>query len=109
MTAFQIYKKEIKRLIKKSGTGGGWNVKFLDNLDNPELQAHIRYNLKTGFVEFLYNSNEVGLTPLISARHEFAHLLTAKLEHLATERFINSDQIENESELIARILANMIS
>ncbi len=110
MKPYKIYKKEIKRLIKKSQIGGGWTVQFSDGdkslIENGD-QAHINYNIDAGLVKFLYNSEEVKCDPLISARHEFVHLLTAKFEKIAHDRFTTREQIEDESELIARILQNM--
>lgn len=111
MTPYKIYKKEIKRLIRESKIGGGLSITFSDSdqaLDSNDDQARIIYNLSSGVVKFLYNSERVEIDPLISARHEFVHLLTANFECLANNRFVTSEQIEDESEFIARVLQNMI-
>ncbi len=43
----------------------------------------------------------------MSAVHEVTHLLTCRLLHFATERFVNEEEIMEEYEAIARSLENV--
>lgn len=50
---------------------------------------------------------ELYMTPERSARHEMTHLLTAKLEYIASCRFCSDEEITDEVEVIARILEQL--
>ena len=49
-------------------------------------------------------AEELYISPEVCARHEMTHLLTGRLEYLACDRFATEEQIDDEIEVLARIL-----
>lgn len=111
MTKYQVFKNELNRLLSKTQTGGGWEVKFRNEKLPPNTSAMCSFSLMNRWVTFSFdcdhNRNRSRAEVIRSAKHEFGHFVICRLEKLATLRFIDESEIDEEVENIARIFEKL--
>lgn len=112
---FGIFKTECERLIKKAGLGG-WSVKiFHRKCETENATAEIEYGMINRSVIIVFDTewdeNYRILTPeavRVTAKHEIAHLIIARLAVSAEARFITESEVTEAKEEIARILEKIL-
>ena len=106
---YRDFKKEVKRLIKKSGTGGGWEINFTKKEQIGNALARCTYNVPERWVRFSFDEKKKNKAPKRSAKHEFCHFLLARTDWLSRCRFVTDSEMNEESEKIARIMEKLIN
>ncbi len=109
-TPYAAYKKEINRLLSKSQTGGGWSIIFTCKKDIGDSAATSQWHIMDRWVVFAFNTKDEPTIAdaKLSAKHEFGHFITGRLERLASYRFTTEDEIREEMEAIARIFEKLV-
>ena len=107
-TQLKEFKKECERLIEVLGLKRYCYYFGMEDLG--DRQAITAMNVGEGVMTLLLNTdNDDGhLDPKQCARHEMAHVLTAKVGQLANCRFIDNEEVDEEMEVIANILERVL-
>ena len=105
---FERFKAECIRLQDFIGLHD-WTLHFA-HTELDDNQAVINTMPEACAAGFLFSTNNrlVDRTPEEVARHEFAHLIVARLRHLASQRFATEEQIETEDERLANIISRLL-
>jgi hypothetical protein len=109
---YKVFKDEVNRMIDKTSTGGGWNIEFTCNeqLDHNSL-GRCTYHVSDRWARFAFNvaanKGRSRAEVKATARHEFGHFVTARLDRLAAERFISERELDEEMEAIARVFEKL--
>jgi hypothetical protein len=102
-----IFQKECERLIEVLGLKRYAYYYGMQELG--ERQAVTCMNVGGGVMTLLLNDEyDEDFNPKRIAKHEMAHVLTAKLEQLASCRFIDNEEVDEEMEVIANILERVL-
>ena len=108
---YLVYKREIRRLLAKTGASGGWEISFTKREDLDGALARCTTCMGERWVRFAFNSkhpaNRSHSAVKRAARHEFGHFVLNRMERLAESRFVTEREIEEESEAIARIFEKL--
>jgi len=100
---FNRYKKEILRLMDKAGSGD-WGAEFRHKKLDEGVEALIEVNDDATLVYFSYTTEMIkphGVDPECAARHEFAHMISWRLQRLIETRYISPGQVSDEMERFA--------
>lgn len=111
MRPFQVYKKELQRLIEKAGIGGMWDISFVSNEDIGDAQARCTYDTRERWVRFAFNVEHGPKTATEAtriAKHEFGHFVTARLDEYAIARFVSEAEIGEACEEVARVFERIL-
>ena len=97
---FQAFRQEVERLVTKGGLGD-WKVEFAHKRLQGGHEAEFAANDDCTVAYFTYTTSLAkGCTPrpVLAARHEFGHMLSARLTRLAHKRFVHEDEVLAEEE-----------
>jgi len=106
---FNVFKKEVLRLIKLYGLSG-WEVAFhQENLTDAygEIATDARTRCVCFFFPTIIDDKLMNrFNPLQTAQHEVFHLLLAPLSDLAEQRYIVYEQIYTvEEDIVNKLIA----
>jgi len=104
---YNRFKKECLRIVDLLGLHD-WDISFAhEKLTDAYAELYSCSESSSAFIKYTTQHIGPGKDPEISARHEMAHLIVARLRSLATARFIREEEIETENERIANILSKL--
>ena len=108
---FQVFKTEVKRLIKRFHIDG-WNIYYefggTDNTCNASLTTDTTSraaSFKLAKKIYLYDDIEIKETAL----HEVCHLLLSDITNLAYCRFVSQDEVTKEDERTTEKLSSILA
>lgn len=109
---FEIFKREARRMIKELGLLD-WDVYFVHEefkKDSHSLaQCRVHYTDKSATLALNKDFEDGDVSPKFirqTARHEVFHLLLARLEGVAKERFVNGNELYEADEEVVNRLEN---
>jgi hypothetical protein len=107
---FALFKKTFQHYVQMFGMQE-WTISYIWEHDESQgAAAAIVYNSPgKGATVYLHKTWSLPVTDKKIKRyavHEFAHLLTADLSHLAQARYIREDEIFERNDAIARRFEN---
>jgi len=104
---FEFFVAEFKKALHKLGLNE-WKVYFIHSNLKETSRANVCHDggvwVATVRLSTRWDEKPTHNSLRSSARHEALHILTARMMFLANCRFIDSEEIRQESERLARIL-----
>ena len=108
---FDDFKAEVERLVLKGGMGD-WKVEYAHKRLQGGHEAEFSANDDCTVAYFSYTTSLAkGCKPhpVLAARHEFGHMLSARLTRLAHKRFVHEDEVLAEEEKLSMICERLLT
>ena len=108
---YEAFKSEVERLVAKGGMGD-WKLEFAHKRLQGGHEAQFESNADCTVAYFTYTTSLAkGCTPrpVLAARHEFGHMLSARLTRLAHKRFVHEDEVLAEEEKLSMICERLLT
>lgn len=105
---FDLFKRECDKWIKYYGLNN-WHVKY-EEMDDDINSGLCSFDLQNRMAVISLNTNkaEENVNPSLIAFHEVTELFFARIRYLATERYIQPDEIDDALHECIRTLENCL-
>jgi len=105
---FTVFKKECDKWVKFYGLNN-WRIKYeeMEDESNSGLCSFDLHN-RMAVISLNTAADEKNVNPALIAFHEVTELLLARIRYLATERYIQPDEVDDAIHECIRTLENSV-